>query len=78
MWERHELLENTIGFLPDEKLSYDNVTTIFYVVVAMIPTLTLLEIVLYCLYQCKVSIPSSLESLHCLIFLVSSMERDTN
>ena len=47
MWERHELLENTIGFLPDEKLSYDNVTTIFYVVVAMIPTLTLLEICYY-------------------------------
>ena len=55
MWERHELLENTIGVLPDEELSYVNVTTIFYVVVGLIPTLTLMEMVLYCLYQCKVS-----------------------
>ena len=58
VWERHELLENTIGVLPDEKQSYDNVNTIFYVVVGLIPTLTLLEIVLYCLYQCKVRNPT--------------------
>ena len=57
MWKRHELLKNKIGVLPDEELSFENVNSIFYVVVGLIPTLTLLEIILYCLYQCKVSEP---------------------
>ena len=54
IWERHALLENSIGVLPDEKISYDAVTALFNVVVGLFPVLTLLEIVLYCLYQCKV------------------------
>ena len=60
MWKRHELLQNKIGVLPDEELSFENLNSIFYVVVGLIPTLTLLEIIMYCLYQCKVSETKSL------------------
>ena len=60
VWKRHELLQNKIGVLADEELSFENVNSIFYVVVGLIPTLTLLEIILYCFYQCKVSEPKTL------------------
>ena len=55
VWKRHELLKSKIGVFPDEELSFENVNSIFYAVVGLIPTLTFLEIILYCLYQCKVS-----------------------
>ena len=55
MWKRHELLKSKIGVFPDEEISFENVNSIFYAVVGLIPTLTFLEIILYCLYQCKVS-----------------------
>ena len=54
VWRRHELLSKTIGVLPEEQLSYDNMTTVFYVAVVLVPTLTVMEILLYCLYQYKV------------------------
>ena len=54
VWRRHELLSETIGVLPEEQLSYDNMTTVFYVAVVLVPTLTVMEILLYCLYQFKV------------------------
>ena len=54
VWRRHELLSKTIGVLPEEQTSYDNMTTVFYVAVILVPTLTVMEILLYCLYQCKV------------------------
>ena len=60
VWKRHELLQNKIGVLADEELSFENVNSIFYVVVGLIPTLTFLEIIMYCLYQYKVSETKSL------------------
>ena len=54
VWRRHELLEATIGVLAEEKLSYDNITSVYYVAVGLVPTLSLMEILLYCIYQCKV------------------------
>merc|ERR1711862_201224 len=53
VWKRHELLETTIGVLLDEQLSHNNITTIFYVAVVLVPTLSLMEILLYCIYQCE-------------------------
>ena len=54
VWRRHELLSKTIGVFAEEQTSYDNMTTVFYVAVVLVPTLTVMEILLYCLYQCKV------------------------
>ena len=77
VWRRHELLESTIGILPEEQLSYDNITSVYYVAVVLVPTLSLMEILLYCIYQCKVHL-KFLRSFHqlniLLCFLVSSME----
>ena len=55
MWKRHHLLEQTIGYLPVEQHSYENITTLFYIAVVLIPVLTILELIFYLLYQCKVS-----------------------
>ena len=54
IWRKHELLSKTIGVFAEEQTSYDNMTTVFYVAVVLVPTLTVMEILLYCLYQCKV------------------------
>ena len=55
VWKRHHLLEETIGHLPVEQQSYEAITTLFYTAVVLIPVLTILELTLYLLYQCKVS-----------------------
>ena len=56
VWSRHELLENTVGVLPEEQISFDNMTTLFYIAVVLVPILSVTEILLYCLYQRKVDI----------------------
>ena len=77
VWSRHELLEATIGVLPEEQKSYDIMTTVFYVVaVVLVPTLTVMEILLYCLYQCKVSTLILLLNPNIECILVSPMEVD--
>ena len=55
IWERHGLLSSTIGVMNIEQVSYDNVTSLFYMVVILFPLLAILEICLYCLYQFKVN-----------------------
>ena len=55
IWKRHHLLEETIGYLAVEKTSYENITTLFYISVFLVPILTILELTFYLLYQCKVS-----------------------
>ena len=56
VWERHDLLSATIGVMNIEQVSYDNLTTLFHLVVFLFPLLSILEICLYCLYQFKVNI----------------------
>ena len=56
VWKRNALLESTIGPLPEEKISESHITTIFYVSAILFPVLSVLEIILYCVYQCKVSL----------------------
>ena len=55
VWRRHDLLERTIGVLPEEQLSHNNLTILYYMAVGLVPTLSLMEILLYCLYQYKVN-----------------------
>ena len=55
VWKRHHLLEETIGYLPLEQQSYENITTLLYMAVVLVPVLTILELTLYLLYQFKVS-----------------------
>ena len=55
IWERHALLTETIGVMREEQESFDNVTTLFYVAVGAFPVLAVLEVILYYLYQTKVS-----------------------
>ena len=55
IWKRHHLLEETIGYLAVEQTSYENITTLFYISVFLVPILTILELTFYLLYQCKVS-----------------------
>ena len=55
VWKRHHLLEETIGYLPLEQQSYENITTLFYMAVVLVPVLTILELIFYLLYQFKVS-----------------------
>ena len=56
VWKRHNLLDETIGHLKVEQTSYENITTLFYFAVVIVPVLTILELTFYLLYQCKVSI----------------------
>ena len=51
IWERHELLEVTVGYFPEELTSYETATTLVMVVTFMFPVLSLLEILLYLTYQ---------------------------
>merc|ERR1719394_993425 len=53
VWKRHNLLEETIGYLKMEQTSYENITTLFYFAVVIVPVLTILELTFYLLYQCK-------------------------
>ena len=53
VWARHDILMN-VGVLVEEQVSYDHVTTLFYLVVGLFPALTILEICIYCAYQYKV------------------------
>jgi len=52
IWARHSLLMS-VGVLDEEQVSYDNVTTLFYLLY-FFPVLSILEIVVYCAYQYKV------------------------
>ena len=54
IWERHGLLKSTIGAMQIEQDSFDNVTSLFYCVVAVFPILVVLEFLFYWLYQTKV------------------------
>ena len=54
IWERHRLLKSTIGAMQIEQDSFDNVTSLFYCVVAVFPILVVLEFLFYWLYQTKV------------------------
>ena len=51
IWERHELLEVTVGYFNDELVSYETATTMVMVVAFLFPVLSLLEILLYLTYQ---------------------------
>ena len=53
IWERHELLEVTVGYFNEELVSYETATTMV-VVAFLFPVLSLLEIILYLIYQKKV------------------------
>ena len=52
--ERHDFLSSTIGVMNIEKVSYDNISILFNIVLYIFPFLSFLEICLYCLYQFKV------------------------
>ena len=54
IWERHELLEVTVGYFNEELVSYEMATTLVMVVAFLFPVLSLLEIILYLIYQKKV------------------------
>ena len=54
IWERHELLEVTVGYFNEELVSYETATTLVMVVAFLFPVLSLLEIILYLIYQKKV------------------------
>ena len=54
IWERHELLEVTVGYFNEELVSYENATTLVMVVTFLFPVLSLLEILLYLTYQKRV------------------------
>ena len=51
IWERHEFLEVTVGYFPEEVTSYETATTLVMVVAFLFPVLSLLEILLYLTYQ---------------------------
>ena len=54
IWERHELLEVTVGYFNEELVSYETATTLVMVVAFLFPVLSLLEIILYLTYQKRV------------------------
>ena len=56
IWERHNFLLSTVGVLEIEKVSYDNVTYLYYIIIWVFPLFSLIEICLYLLYQYKVFI----------------------
>ena len=43
-----------VGVMDEEQVSYDHVTTLFYLAVCLFPLLSILEICAYCAYQYKV------------------------
>ena len=45
--------------MEDERLSHEQVSTLFYIVVCLFPVLCILEIVIYCAYQFKVKFTHS-------------------
>ena len=51
IWERHELLETTVGFFKEELIAYETATTLVNVVFCLFPVLSFLEIFLYVTYQ---------------------------
>ena len=51
IWERHELLEVTVGYFPEELTSYETATTLVMVVAFLFPVVSFLEILLYLVYQ---------------------------
>ena len=50
IWERHELLEVTVGYFNEELASYEMATTMVMVVAFLFPVLSLLEILLYLIF----------------------------
>ena len=52
--KRHEILAGSIGFFKEEQDSLHNVSRVAYIVLWTIPPLTVLEMVIYILYQLKV------------------------
>ena len=54
IWERHELLETTVGFFKEELIAYETATTLVNVVFCLFPMLSFLEIFFYVTYQKRV------------------------
>ena len=75
IWERHELLEVTVGYFNEELVSYETATTLVMVVAFLFPVLSLLEILLYLTYQKRVRslLISNFTKLICFPFPFSSI-----
>ena len=75
IWERHELLEVTVGYFSEELISYETATTLVMVVAFLFPVLSLLEIILYLTYQKRVwsLLISNFTKLICFPFPFSSI-----
>ena len=71
IWERHELLEATVGFFEEELLAYKTATTLVRIVFFLFPVLSFLEIFFYIIYQKRVCSPHFLCQI--MIFMFSSI-----
>ena len=54
IYERHEILSQSIGFFQDEMDSVNNINILYIVAIVVVPVLTLIEVILYIIYQRKV------------------------
>ena len=69
IFERHDLLGETIGQRSEEKTSYENVQMLLTVVVPFFLIISILEPVVFLLYQYKVSPQANI--VHMIILLFS-------
>ena len=51
IWQRHELLEATVGYFQEELIAYETATTLVRIVTCLFPVLSFLEIFFYVTYQ---------------------------
>ena len=71
IWESHDLVTSTIGAMNMEKVSFDNMTILYYLVIVLFPILSIMEIGLYLLYQYKVNY-FNINRLHLIMIMLSS------
>ena len=58
IWERHNILESSIGALKEERDSYEAATRLFTAVLVTFLVLSMLELIIYLGYNIYVSIIS--------------------
>ena len=58
IWERHDILESSIGALKEEDDSYEAATRLFTAVLVTFLVLSMLELIIYLVYNIYVSIIS--------------------
>ena len=62
IWERHQVLSQTIGTTQEEDVCYDNVNNLIVIVTTLFPLLSLLELLVYFFYNFKVDVEIDLMS----------------